>query len=272
MTRLALKQLRARCVASAQREGVRRWLLAVALGAAVTSPVVWAQTPKSGFDFMSAQLQAMQNDEANNPGMLWVRQGLALWHSSAGVTASCASCHAQPERMRGVATRYPAFSEAVQRPVNLGQRINQCRERQGAGAFKLESRELLSLETLVAYQSRGMPITPPDDPRLTPFVEQGRERYMQRMGQLNLSCAQCHDQRAGQRLGGNTIPTAHPTGYPIYRLEWNGVGGLQRRLRNCMSGVRAQPYPLGDLALVELELYLARQAQGMALETPGVRP
>ena len=42
-----------------------------------------AQAPKkSGYDFMSPQLQAMQNDEANNPGMLWVRQGQSLWHSS----------------------------------------------------------------------------------------------------------------------------------------------------------------------------------------------
>lgn len=232
-----------------------------------------AQAPKkSGYDFMSPQLQAMQNDEANNPGMLWVRQGQSLWHNTTGVSQSCASCHGEPASLRGVATRYPAFSERVQKPINLAQRINQCRERQGAPAFKYESQELLSLETLVAFQSRGMPVASPADARLLSFVEQGRQRYEQRMGQLNLSCAQCHDQRAGLRLGGNTIPTAHPTGYPIYRLEWNGVGSLQRRLRNCMNGVRAQPYALGAVELVELELYLAKQAQGMALETPGVRP
>lgn len=232
-----------------------------------------AQAPKkSGYDFMSPQLQAMQNDEANNPGMLWVRQGQSLWHNSSGVSQSCAGCHGEPASLRGVATRYPAFSETVQKPINLAQRINQCRERQGAPTFKYESQELLSLETLVAFQSRGMPVAAPTDARLLSFVEQGRQRYEQHMGQLNLSCAQCHDQRAGLRLGGNTIPTAHPTGYPIYRLEWNGVGSLQRRLRNCMNGVRAQPYALGAVELVELELYLAKQAQGMALETPGVRP
>ena len=237
------------------------------------SQAAWAQAPKkSGYDYMSPQLQAMQNDEANNPGMLWVRQGLSLWHNSKGVSQSCAACHGEPTTLRGVATRYPAFSEALQKPINLAQRINQCRERQGAAAFKYESQELLSLETLVAFQSRGMPVAPPNDARLLSFSEQGRQRYFERMGQLNLSCAQCHDQRAGLRLGGNTIPTAHPTGYPIYRLEWNGVGSLQRRLRNCMNGVRAQPYPLGSMELVELELYLARAAQGMALETPGVRP
>ena len=64
------------------------------------------------------------------------------------------------------------------------------------------------------------------------------------------------------------IPQGHPTGYPIYRLEWQGLGSLQRRLRNCMSGVRAEPFAYGAIELVELELYLhaarARHAAGDA--------
>ena len=39
--------------------------------------------------------------------------------------------------------------------------------------------------------------------------------------------------------GDAVIPQAHPTGYPIYRLEWQGLGSLQRRLRNCLVGMRA---------------------------------
>ena len=237
------------------------------------SAVQAQDTRRSGYAVMSPQLQAMQNDEALNPGMLWVRQGLTLWNNTQGVQASCASCHGEPSAMRGVATRYPAYSSQAQRPINLAQRINQCREQnQKAVPYKYESQELLSLEALVAHSSRGLPMSPPQDPRLLSFLEQGRQRYQARMGQLNLSCAQCHDQRAGLRLGGTVIPSSHPTGYPIYRLEWNGLGSLQRRLRNCMNGVRAQPFAPGSVELVELELYLAGQAQGMALETPGVRP
>lgn len=68
------------------------------------------------------------------------------------------------------------------------------------------------------------------------------------------------------------IPQAHPTGYPIYRLEWQGLGSLQRRLRNCMTGVRAEPFAYGAQEMVELELYLAARARGMASEAPPVRP
>jgi sulfur-oxidizing protein SoxA len=68
------------------------------------------------------------------------------------------------------------------------------------------------------------------------------------------------------------IPQSHPTGIPCYRLEWQSLGSLQRRLRNCMVGVRAEPYAFGSPEFVELELFLMTRARGMALETPAVRP
>ena len=175
--------------------------------------------------------------------------------------------------MKGVAARYPAFDAATRRPVTLAQRINTCVvDRQGAASLAPESQELLALESFVAMQSRGLPIAPPDDARLAPFRERGEKLYRQRIGQLDLSCAQCHDERAGGRLAGATIPQAHPTGYPIYRLEWQGLGSLQRRLRGCISGVRAEPFSYGVVELTELELYLAQRAAGMKIETPAVRP
>jgi L-cysteine S-thiosulfotransferase len=230
---------------------------------------------RSGYTFMSAATQAMQNNDAENPGMLWVAEGEAAFQRAEGAASkSCASCHGDAGKaMRGVAARYPAYDEASKQPINLAQRINQCRQNnQRAEPLAYESAALLNLEAYVTHQSRGVAIAPPNDARLQPYRERGRARYVQKMGQLDLSCAQCHDDNPGKRLAGNVIPQAHPTGYPIYRLEWQGVGSLHRRLRNCMSGVRAEVYPLGAPELVELELYLATRAAGMMIEAPGVRP
>ena len=228
----------------------------------------------SGAAFMGPSTQAMQRDDSQNPAMLWVKEGETLWRrSDEGNGKSCASCHGDAGRaMRGVAARYPAFDAQHKRPVNLGQRINQCRERQQAAPLAPEGEALLALESYIGLQSRGMPAAPPDDARLRPSLERGEGWWQQRMGQLNLSCAQCHDERAGQRLGSSVIPQGHATGYPIYRLEWQAMGSLQRRLRNCMSGVRAELFPAGSVELVELELYLAERARGMPMETPAVRP
>jgi sulfur-oxidizing protein SoxA len=262
----------------------RTWRLLpalLALLASLTGTGAGAQTQpggdprRSGLAFMGAATQAMQNDDALNPAMLWVKDGESLWKQPAGQSGkACVACHgAAASSMRGVAARYPAFDERLLRPLNLSQRINQCRQQhQQAPPLRAESQELLSLESYVAHQSRGLPLAPPADSRLAPYRERGEQRFMQRLGQLNLSCAQCHDGNAGKRLASSLIPQAHPSAYPVYRLEWQALGSLQRRLRNCMSGVRAEPFAWGAQELVELELYLAARAQGMALETPGVRP
>jgi len=174
--------------------------------------------------------------------------------------------------MKGVAARYPAV-DAKGRLLNLEQRINECRvERQKAPALAFESRDLLALTALVGRQSRGVPIDIKVDERNQKPLAAGRAAFHRRQGQLNLSCSQCHDDRSGVKLAGNTIPQAHPTGYPIYRLEWQGMGSLQRRLRNCFIGVRAAPYAYGSQEFTELELYLMWRARGMKLETPAVRP
>jgi sulfur-oxidizing protein SoxA len=250
-----------------------RWLLLAA--SLCTTAVAQTDTRRSGFDDMSPQTQAMQRDDTQNPAMLWVQDGAALWERAPNTSAKpCAGCHGKAsDSMRGVAARYPAFDSALERPVNLAQRINLCREQaQQTTPWAAESPELLAVESFVALQSRGQPVAPPADPKLQPFRQRGEALYQQRIGQLDLSCAQCHDERAGGRLGGNVIPQGHANGYPLYRLEWQSLGSLQRRLRNCMTGVRAEPFAQGSIELVELELYLAWRDRGMKLESPAVRP
>jgi sulfur-oxidizing protein SoxA len=209
----------------------------------------------------------MQVDDAQNPGMLWVAEGEALWEKS------CASCHGDAAKsMHGVAARYPAIDKASGKLLNLELRIQQCQaERVRAASSRYESRELLSLTAFVAYQSRGLRIEPSIDGAAAPHFEAGKAAFEQRIGQLNLACRQCHEDNWGKRLRGDTISQGHPTGYPLYRLEWGSVGSLHRRLRFCNTGVRAEPYALGAPEYVDLELYLAWRARGMPLETPAVR-
>lgn len=232
-------------------------------------------TRQSGFHTMSPALQAMQQDDSQNPAMLWVKDGEALWQQVDGAKKkSCASCHAEPGKfLRGVAIRYPQFDARSLYPMNLAGRINQCRQRHmGATRFTSESAELLSLQSFVALQSRGIGIRPSKDVRMKATIAKGATHFSTRMGQLDLSCADCHEHLAGKRLGGTVIPQGHPTGYPIYRLEWQGVGSVQRRIRNCMSGIRAEPYAWDSIEMIELESYLTARAAGMRLDAPGVRP
>jgi sulfur-oxidizing protein SoxA len=245
------------------------------LGASALAAEIPSAERKSGYDFMGRETRAMQDDDTTNPGMLWVLDGEALWTRKEGAAGkSCADCHGDARAsMKGVAARYPAFNAARGRPIDLEQRINMCRtEEQRATPLPFESKELLALAAYVGLQSRGMPIASADDERTMPFLQVGRAMFHERQGQLNLSCAQCHDDNWGQKLAGAAIPQGHPTGYPLYRLEWQTLGSLQRRLRNCLFGMRATSYALGAPEYVDLELYLMWRARGMPLETPAVRP
>ena len=229
----------------------------------------------SGYQDMGPDLRRMQDDDTANPAMLFVQAGKALWTEKAGTAnKACADCHQDAaQSMKGVAARYPAIPPGGDKPVDLEGRINLCRtERQQAPALEPESPDLLGLTAYVALQSRGQPIAPADDPRLVPFRTKGADLYMSRQGQLNLSCANCHNDNAGKKLAGATIPEGHPTGYPIYRLEWQTLGSLKRRLRNCLVGMRAEAWDWDDPQYVALELYLMDRARGMALDAPAVRP
>jgi sulfur-oxidizing protein SoxA len=247
----------------------------VAVAASAFAGEIPLSERRSGYDFMSRETRAIQDDDTANPGLLWVLEGEALWKRKTGAAGrACADCHGDARAsMKGVAARHPSFEAARGRPIGLEQRINVCRtERQQAPPLAWESRDLLALTAYVARQSRGLPIDVAADERARPFLDAGRAAFERRQGQLNLSCSQCHDDHWGRRLAGNVIPQAHPTGYPIYRLEWQGLGSLQRRLRNCLVGMRAEGYAYGAPELVDLELYLMWRARGMPIETPAVRP
>ncbi len=269
---------------SAAASRLSRWpFVAIAGGTftaalAILASVVTADIPldrrRSTYDLMSPESRAMQDEETANPGTLWVLDGEALWRAKAGAAdRACADCHNDATKsMKGVAARHPAFDGKLGRPVDLEERINLCRaEQQQAPALERESKPLLALTAYVARQSRGMPIES-SDARLAPFIAQGRELFERRQGQLNLACSHCHDDNWGQKLAGIAMPQGHPTGYPLYRLEWQTLGSLQRRLRNCLIGMRAEVYPYGAPEYLALETFLMWRARGMPLETPAVRP
>lgn len=229
---------------------------------------------QSGYAFQSPDTQSLQDDPFANPGLLWVDAGRDLWRRPDGASAkACADCHGDDAlEMTGVAARYPRMDETAQTLVNIEQRINICRVRhQEAAPLAYESEDLLSMTAFLANLSDGMPIDVEIDGAARPFFEAGRDYFTRRRGQLNLSCSQCHDENWGRMLRGDRLSQGHGNGHPAYRLEWQTIGSLHRRLRFCDTGVRAEPFDLGAPDYVALELFLAWRANGLPIEAPSVR-
>ncbi len=236
-----------------------------------------AQAPnplKAGSEFQPAEMRKLQADDFANPAMLWVSQGEQLWRAPRGGDGkSCADCHGESgQAMKGVAARYPRFQSQAGRVLNLEGQINFCvAERQKTPALASESDDLLALTAYVAQHSRSLPMSIKLDDSARTVYEQGRQIYTQRMGQLNLACTHCHQANWGRQLLTDTISQGHGTGYPAYRFEWQKIGSLQRRLRACYFGLRAEMPEYESPDLLALELYLAVRATGLAIEAPAVR-
>ena len=225
---------------------------------------------QSGYVFLTADTQRLQDDDFENPGYLWVDRGRALFETPSATSPACASCHS--DGLKGVAATYPAIDKATGRLLNLEGRINQCRtDHQDLQVLAYESDDLLALTTYVANASKGVPQNVEISERTAPYLEQGRDYFLTRRGQFNLSCQQCHTESWGKQLRGDTISQGHSNGFPAYRFEWQSIGSLQRRLRDCNTGVRAEPLPYGDETYIALELYLAARGDGLEVEAPAVR-
>ena len=256
---------------------ILRILLALAIGvspAAAQNRVIAPSDIKSGFDFMGPDLRKLQQDDFANPGTLWVDRGEKLWRQGAGEEKkSCADCHGDARTsMKGVAVRYPKIDERTGTLMSLESRILQSRvDRQKAAPLARESEDLLSLNAYITYQSRGLPMEANIDGPARRNFDRGEAFFFRRRGQLNLACTHCHDANWGRTLFAERVSQGHPNAYPGYRLEWQTLGSLERRLRACLSGVRAEILPYGSPEFTDLALYLAWRARGLPMESPGVR-
>lgn len=228
----------------------------------------------SGWTFRTEETKALQRDDFDNPAFIWVERGAELWNEVDGSAGkSCASCHNDAaESMKTVGNQMPKWDEKKGRPMAMEHRINNCRtENMGAEKWKWESDDMLAMTAYVRNQSRGQPVEVQVDGPMAPWFEKGKELYYTRVGQLDMSCANCHEGNYGKYIRADHLSQGQSNGFPTYRLKWQKLGSLHRRFKGCMDNIRATPYERGSDEFTALELYLAWRGQGLQVEAPAVR-
>jgi sulfur-oxidizing protein SoxA len=128
-----------------------------------------------------------------------------------------------------------------------------------------------AMVALIGLQSRGMPMNVAIDGDAAGAWEQGKEMYYTRYGQLEMSCANCHEDNYGNMIRADHLSQGQINGFPVYRLKWAGLGSIHRRFKGCMSNIRAEPYKVGSDEFIALEAYVASRGAGLNVETPSVR-
>ena len=228
----------------------------------------------SGWRFRSKDTQKLQTDDFENPGFPLVDLGAELWNKVEGTAGkSCASCHNDaPKSMKGVRAGMPKMHKEIGKVQSLQQHVNYCRtERMGAKAWKWESNRMLGMAAYVGLQSRGMPVNVKIDGKAKTAHALGKKIYYKRVGQLDMSCAGCHEENYGKMIRADHLSQGQINGFPTYRFKWQKMGSVHRRFKGCMKNIRAKPYKVGSDEFVALELYVASRGKGLSVETPAVR-
>jgi L-cysteine S-thiosulfotransferase len=250
-----------------------------ALCAQTAEPGTWPNSNKlSGNAFLTPGLLKLQADVQDSPVSLWVDKGQQQWADTQG-GASCKSCHNTPGSLRQAVASFPKLAS---RPgstslvlINLEDQIIACRTRAGRLGARLDDDDVLSLSALLHNEAKGLPINvQPVREQMHAWsarLEAGTALFAKRLGRINLACVHCHEQNIGKQMRIDVISPANPTGFPLYRMSWQKIGSMDRRLRACYSGVQAVIPPPGAAELRDLELYLKVRANGMPLEGPSIR-
>ena len=257
--------------------GLGAGLLALSVASAVQAKD-WGEYQsgerRSGYTYMTNASRAIQNDEFENPGMLWVEQGEAIWSKKDGKAGkACKSCHKDAAKsMKGVSITFPKYSKKAKKLKSLPQQVNLCRtQRMKAKAWKWESGSMLSMLTYLRHQSFGMKIKVNIKGKAAPFFAKGKAFFYQRRGELDMACKHCHEDNAGNMIRANTLSQGQINGFPVYRLKWQKVGTIHRRFKGCNKQVRAKPYKSGSDEYNNLELFVKWRGRGLVVETPAVR-
>lgn len=229
----------------------------------------------SGWLFREAETRATEADSFANPGMLAVERGEEIWNAVEGTMGkSCASCHNNAaETMKDVGAHYPKWDADAKRPINVELQIDKCRTKNmGADAYKFDSDDQKALTTYIKYQSLGTPMKLDlSQGEMQSWWDKGKTEYYTRTGQLNLSCASCHEVNMDKMIRADHLSQGQVNGFPTYRFNTGGMVSLHNRFRGCIRDTRAETPKAFSDELMALEVYVTWRGTGLSVETPSVR-
>ena len=228
----------------------------------------------SGYYFARKETQSIQDDDFSNPGMLWVEKGSYLWLEKPQKTSkSCSDCHGNAESsMISIAPSYPLIDSSTGKLINIEQRIILCQIRhQKIKPFDPESDKLLSLSAYITKQSEGFPLAVKITGQAKPWFERGKKLYYEKVGQMDLACNQCHNDRVGLYLRAEYISQGHLNGFPAYLLRWGSLSSVHKRFQFCNQQARADPLEIFSDDYNALQLYVSWRGNGLPMESPAVR-
>ena len=215
----------------------------------------------------------------------YLDEGEALFNKPGKNGKSCASCHTsgktsgKAQDLKGVGASYPKYDKELKKVVLIETRNNYCRENfMDSHSYKLGSRNSNTLTSYIKYLARNKAISIATDSKTQKALQQGKQSFYKKTGQLNFSCADCHDNAAGKWLRGQSLSSIKLGGehsytaatWPKHFIALHDLGliSLQQRIRHCQIVTLTYPLKPGSSEYVNLELFITSLATGKPMLTP----
>lgn len=202
-----------------------------------------------------------------------VAKGEKLFKTKFANGKSYASCF--PNGGKGIRQNYPYFDKESGKVKTLEGEINECRVKNGEQPLGWKKGDIASISAYMASTSNGkkLNVVVPNDKRALAAYNRGKHHFYAKRGQLNLSCANCHIDNAGNMVRADTLSPAlgHPTHFPVWRLKWDGLGTIQRRYGGCNEQVRAKAFKAQSDEYTALEYFHTYMSNGISVNAPSTR-
>ncbi|MDO9526088.1 MAG: sulfur oxidation c-type cytochrome SoxA [Gemmobacter sp.] len=227
----------------------------------------------SGWLYRETETRDLQRDDFDNPGMVFVDRGLDSWNKAQGAKGeSCAGCHNGPESMKGLRAVTPRVDAETGKLMTVENYVNECvTDRMGLEAWGMTGDKMKDMLSVISMQSRGEVMNVAIDGAAAPFWEAGKALYYTRTGQLEMSCANCHEDNQGLYIRADHLSQGQTNGFPVYRLKDAGLLSVQQRFVGCVRDTRAETYKPNSDEFKSLELYVASRGNGLSVEGVSVR-
>jgi len=232
----------------------------------------WQDFAKGNYAFNKAGIASYNAIKEMPPYEDNIDNGETLYNKKFANGNSFAICFPDP----AIAGEYPMFDEKRKEVVTLTQAINECRTANGEKPWNTKKGKLADLEAYFANSSKeagktvNVKINSAD---AQAAYERGKEFYYTQRGYLKLSCATCHVQGAGKRVRNESLSQllGHTTHFPVYRLKWQGLGTLERRMQGCVKDQGQNPPSPTSKEMKELLYFMAYMSDGMKIDGPDIR-
>ncbi len=231
--------------------------------------------------------------EGGNPAELTEMAGEDLWTQAMGTkNATLEQCDLGmgPGVIKDAYAHMPRYFADTDRVMDLETRLLHCMETLQGVDTKAVVKNAVSrageyasdMESLVAYvvaASRGTKIAVPQEhQKEKDAYARGKQIFYFRGGPYDFSCASCHSV-TGQRIRLQDLPNLNDpelaqraySSWPAYRVSQGALRTMQWRLADCFRQQRMPVLNYGSQASIDLTVYLAANANGGAMDAPGLK-